>query len=350
MSKSTFGNGGFVLPTTLLLLAVLSMAAAYFAQWTQRGVEQATTHLAGSRGELEMESTRATLVYLLATRLYTRGGLMAELDQQLVKALAGLAGQRSIAATGDEIALDGRAYRGLGQSRFSLQDSGGLLGLNALNTRRFGRLLGLLDIPLEERSGLIAKLQDYTDLDDLHRLNGAEADAYRKAGRPGPPNRPLQTAWEGRMVMGWDGQPSLWKDHRLALLTTAIGGANINLNTSPVEVLGTLDGIDLDAARRIVAARPLSGLSDASRAIGRRLPLDPMTVVTLASNTMRLRLWHPNTNSQHVFVLQLTPMAEQGKPWENLFELELPFEHLQHQVLPTAAPGALLTTTDLVSD
>ena len=69
------GQGGFVLVAVLALLVVLSLLAAAVAVASQRAVAEAQLELDAFQGELDMLSTRDTLLFLASTQRMTLGGL-----------------------------------------------------------------------------------------------------------------------------------------------------------------------------------------------------------------------------------------------------------------------------------
>jgi len=95
----------------------------------------------------------------------------------------------------------------------------------------------LLGVAEDLQAPLVAKLKDYIDLDDLHRLNGAESFHYRQRNLPPPTNRFLSNPMECKRILGWAEQSGLWKDLALAQLTNTILPVNPNFNTAPVKVL-----------------------------------------------------------------------------------------------------------------
>lgn len=234
---------GFVLVLTLWVLVIVAIAAGYFAESVTRSVELAQQSGQNTRAMIDMAGTRAEILYRLGTTSITEYGM----------------------GRGDTlIHLDDRPYRGSGNTLLSLQDNRGLLNLNIVEDDRLQRLLGLLGIPAEQRGHLIDTLRDYTDADNLHRLNGAEEEEYLARNLPPPPNRTLLTPWEARRIIGWRDAPQLWQTGRLAELTTTLS-FGVNPNTAPAEVLATLPGITEEIARAVIARRKLSPIINAGQ-------------------------------------------------------------------------------------
>lgn len=332
-----------VLPATLWLLAAITVAAGYLSLWTSRAVDDAARLGAGVEAELAITSTQQTLLYLLATHPFNYGGLsLAGEDPASRQAVDPLL-SRSLEATGNEVRLDGTPYAGLGEARFAIQDQGGLVGLNALNPLRLERLLGQLGVPANQRQVLVARLQDYIDHDDLHRLNGAEAPDYRKRELPPPANRPLIAPWEARKVLGWNEQSALWDRQALPRLTSAKYGYSVNLNTSPVEVLQTIHGLGRKDARRLVEARPLKSLTQASLVLGRPLNVDPMATAFLSTDVLRISVWHPRARHRRVLAIELTPSSFNGRPWITEYELDFPLVETQPRIAPRTPASPLFS-------
>lgn len=227
---------GFVLVLTLWVLVIVAIAAGYFSERVARSVELAQQSKQNTRAMIDIAGTRAELLYRLGTTSLSLYGL----------------GQ-----SGAAIELNNQIYHGVGDTYLRLQDGRGLLNLNVVDDDRLQRLLGLLGIPAKQRGHLIDTLRDYTDADNLHRLNGAEVEEYLARNMPPPANSNLLTPWEARRIIGWRDAPQLWQTGRLAELTTTLSGG-VNPNTAPAEVLATLPGVTEEIAQAIIAQRKIS--------------------------------------------------------------------------------------------
>ncbi len=141
-----------------------------------------------------------------------------------------------------------------------IEDQQGLFNLNNLvrngkldvtQYARFQRLLAILGLPAQ----LAATLGDWIDADDVVQPDGGAEDAYYRAlDRPHlAADRPLVDTGTLALVRGFDAGVRA----RLAPFVTALPGITaINVNTAPAEVLAAVvDGLDLDAARSLVAHR-----------------------------------------------------------------------------------------------
>jgi DNA uptake protein ComE-like DNA-binding protein len=319
---------GFILVATLWLLALLTVAASYLAYWTTEAIDNAWREQQAWRAAIDAHGTQAAVLYLLSTQRFTVAGLTLELP------LTPANTEEFEQPVGNELTLDDRRYRGLGQTVFALQDEAGLVGLTYPNSTQLEQLLGLLGIPLEQRSPLIAKLQDYSDTDDLYRLNGAEARQYQERGQSPPPNRELLTAWEARAVLDWSGYEALWQSQRLPRLTTARVSNYPNPNTAPLLNLQTLTNVDVEAARRIVAGRPYLSYYALNVVVGAPLPIDELSFSLLPSESIRLTLSHPDWPGRREIHIELTPQNT-AQPWLIDYALDLPADND-----PTTSPPA----------
>ena len=288
---------GFVLVLTLWVMVIVAIAAGYFAQRVARAVELAQQSRQNTRALIDMASTRSEMLYRLASSTMTEYGL----------------GRGSTA-----IYLDDRPYRGEGNTLVRLQDSRGLLNLNLVDDGRLNRFLGLLGIEADQRSHLIDTLRDYTDADNLTRLNGAEADEYRAQGLPPPTNRDLVTPWQAKRIIGWRTTPELWQNARLTNLTTTNQSVGINPNTAPAEVLATLPGVTQEMAQIILAQRKLMPFTNEGQITQiTMMPLDlpmGMGVIAIPSDTLRITQSSPGLPWAIQYNIKLTPNS-QDAPW-----------------------------------
>lgn len=342
---------GFILVTTLWILTALTVAIGFFSLWAQRAVELTQFLQIDRQGQIDAQSTQATLIFLLATQQLTVAGLTTPSREPLAAESPSLPDEKPeeegdklpILPQGNEIALDDRVYYGLGSARFALQDQKGLINLN-FSRKLFIRLLGLLGVAGEEREGLLAKLDDYIDPDDLHRLNGAESYHYKQLGLPPPSNHLLRTPWEIKHVLGWQQQVSLWENNRWGQLTTVAGYTGApNFNTAPALVLQSFAGVDAESAARIIQTRQIQPFYTEEilyQTIGVNLGLDPLELNFFPAESIRLTLWQAGATRMRQIHLQLTPFADQKSPWQIEYTIELPFNALYAQT-PSDAPGTL---------
>jgi DNA uptake protein ComE-like DNA-binding protein len=278
---------GFVLVLTLWVLVIVSLAVAYFSERVTQAVQLAHQSRQNTNALIDMAGTRAEMLFRLGTTSLTEYGL----------------GRGSSA-----VALDNRSYQGQGNTQVRLQDNRGLINLNFAEDDRLQRFLGLLGIPAEQRPRMVDTLRDYTDPDNLHRLNGAEQDQYQALGLPPPSNANLITPWQAHSIIAWRDAPQLWQNSRLAELATVGLGAGINPNTAPAEVLATLPGITEEIARRIITRREQQPITN----IGQLAEIATLNAQQLADEVSFI----PSSS------LRMT-QSSQGIPWSLQYNLTL---------------------------
>ena len=266
MQSGNAAENGFILVFTLWFLAAITLAAGYFANWSQDKLAKVQTSVQELEDQKDMLSTRSTLLFLWTTQEFNNAGLVlpeskdeqSKRDEKKDKGRP--LGSSMPPITGDELHLDGTVYQGVGRIRFSLQDKAGLMGLNGVSRENMSELLGLKGVSSSERGPMVDKLLDYVDSDSYIRLNGAEKDAYLEEGLEPPPNRRLITSWELRKVMGWKHAASLWSHPVLPRLTSAVSGGSLNINTAPLLILQAQGGFTQRQALKIISSREKKSL------------------------------------------------------------------------------------------
>ncbi|MEG3191872.1 general secretion pathway protein GspK [Lysobacter sp. D1-1-M9] len=329
VSGGRVGNG-FVLIMVLAILVILSLLASTVAVISQRLREEQLQRQRQLQAQIDMASTRATVLYLLASQRMTFGGVTV--DERVVLSADERVSQRgedeliSLMPVGNELALEGSPYSGLGDIAFALQDDRGLLGINWTSP---AMLQGLV-AQAEGDSPAVATLQnlllDYQDADDLYRLNSAEREQYQSEGRAPPSNRVLATPMELRRVIGWDDALGFLDDAALSDTVTVSRNPRINVNTAPLTVLQALPGVDEAMAQRVVDYRklqPFVNLTSFYQLLG-TIPADDELLSLYPSQSGTLKLWSPLGGTVQVLHWTLTPYDDGGRPWREDYEFTLP--------------------------
>jgi len=343
------GQQGFVLIAVLALLVVLTLLASSVALSSRRAVSEAQADADQFQGELDTLSTQQTLLFMMSTQRTTLAGLTVDqtASSRPIAADEDVEGMSAM-PVGNEIRLDGTAYRGIGQAMFALQDGRGLISPNWAGDYLRQAFFRARKVPFEQWPGLEAKRLDYQDPDDLHRLNGAEEDEYRKAGLAPPINRPVATPLEFRRILGWNTLLSPMSDTELTSLFSVERSAILNINSAPAQVLAMLPGMDRDLAQRMVALRssvPFTSLA----AVRQLFPLDPAVEegLTLFSSTSgNLTLWDSRQGSSLLTHWTMTPFDDQGRPWRIDYEVILPRGEHTDPALASTPATPLFTTQD----
>ena len=287
---------GFVLVLTLWVMAIVAIAAAYFSEKVSAAVELAEKSRQNAQVAIDLASSRAEILYRLATTSMTVEGL-----------------GRGNAV----IALDNRPYRALGDTLIRLQDTRGLLNLNQTPDDRMLRFLGLMGIPAEQRNHLLDTLRDYTDADKLERLNGAEEPQYLARGLPPPTNNALATPMEVRRIIGWRDAPQLWQNNRFIDLVSTSKVMGLNPNTAPAEVLATLPGVTDALAQNLIKHRsqsPFMHIGQFAAVAGIPEQLLDMQIYVLPGDTIRITQSASGVQWGLQYSATLTPFGDKG-PW-----------------------------------
>lgn len=309
-------QSGFILATSLWIVAAVALLAALFHGYIERQVEQAASLQDRVRDNLALEGTAATLRYLLATRRVTFAGLTLRPSDQ--GGYISPEGFIDSSPVGGELRLDGAVYSGLGNIRFSIQDLAGQLGLNSpsgparmreILTRQVGRQAAL---------ELVAALEDYIDENRVRRINGAERGEYLFAGQREPTNWYLRTDTELNAVIGWEALLQsewgpFWRANAGISYTSVV-----NINTATPELLAELLYVDEIQANKLVAAReqyPFRSLDGVSETLGDRdSRWEEAGFRFYPGGDLQLKLWCEGCNSISVETLQLTENGYYG-PW-----------------------------------
>lgn len=285
---------GFILVATLWILAAITIAAGYFAERVNRSIELTRQKQNTAAQLVEFANTRADILFRLGTTPMSWYGLGEQ----------------------PAIALDNRPYRGAGDSLVRLQDNRGLLNVNFINIEMMSNFLWQLEVPFEKRAPLIDKLFDYTDVDDLRRLNGAEAAEYAALDLPPPPNDWLITPSQLANIIGWRDLAASAKNQRLLQLVTTGRIAGFNPNTAPLEILASLPGGSRGLAEKMSKLRREKPFISTVPMIdlGWNSSMDPESFIFFSSDSIRITHQNRNIPWMVQYNVTLTPMAENA-PW-----------------------------------
>lgn len=283
---------GYVLVTVLVAMVLLALVAARLDDRVGAFREVAGRWARWQQAQVDLAAARDELLFQITTRPLTPLGF----------------------AGAPLLRVDGRPYRLASGARVSVQDVRGLISIVSYDAGVLARFLAAHGVPEREAPALIDKLADYNDLDDLHRLNGAERDDYAAAGVPAPRNDWPISPFELSLVLGWRDHPALWE--RASDHFTAVRDAWLNPNTAPPAVLAALPGATAEGVQALLRVRE-QGYHVASAAAllgvaGIRLPDDP--VAFYPGLVYRLRLWRAEDARAVEYTVMLTPDSP-TLPW-----------------------------------
>lgn len=286
---------GFVLAATIWIIAIVTLVIGYFADQVNNSLALAQQKRNSIEQQLSFANTRAEVLFRLTTTPMSFYGL-------------------GLDAT-SAIRLDSTLYRGSGADVVQLQDERGLININFLDTFLLGCFLKGYGISYVSQTHLIDTLQDYTDEDNLRRLNGAESADYEKQKLPIPPNDYLLTPYQLKNLIGWRSMESLWKEASVTKFLSASRVSGLNPNTAPVEVLSCLPGVGVEHAEKLIQLRkenPLYMVSQLSKVTG--VGLDADAYLFFPSNSIRVTQTGEVATRMEQYVVTLTPMSD-AAPW-----------------------------------
>lgn len=239
LRQGRVARSGFALISVLWIVALLALATLAALSQARRAIDGAAA---------VEEAARA--------RALADGGAARAVHALLVFD-AGLAGW-----PGGTWALAG------GEVAVTVQDEGGLLDLNDAAEESLAALFRGLGTDRAAAAALAAAIADWRDDDQLARLGGGEADAYRRAGLTWRPRDGLfETVDEVRLVLGMP--PELFRSAR-PLLTVWGHRPEPDTDLAPLPLLQALAGLDEQRARGMMALRPQRPRFSASRSFGIR--------------------------------------------------------------------------------
>jgi hypothetical protein len=319
------------------------VAAAAVGEWYTRSLALAGDRVAGASSKADELSTRATLLYRIASSDLARSGIF------LTTAAAdpGPGASRTWVRDGSaDLVFDGMAYRGYGDTRFAVQDESGLRGLIPQSIGRTRDFLISRGVDYPKAELLAARLADYVDSDDLVRINGAEAADYRFHGLEPPPNRLLESVYELKGVMGWSELDSLWEDQDLFGEISLRWAGKPSAGTAPRGVLLRMPGATPDLVDGYIAMR--HGEGDVGDEVGewiRELALrDFFAAMPRPSNNLRLRFWRDGERQMREYSVQFTPGGQGNSPWiiEKNYRQPLARDQLSESAKTKTLPGFVL--------
>ena len=304
MSRAPSANkAGFALPSVLFVVAMVTLvflvaieSLTSLAQET-RGAKRAVLFQARAL------SLEADVAYAAATRPLGPAAVMR--------------GPR--AADAALLALDGTAYDAGAGLTVATQDEAGLINLDDLPPSAMPRLFAALGVSHDGQAAMTDRLGDYLDADDLKRPQGAEADDYRHAGLPDPPNGPLRRRDQLLGLMGWPGtvDRAAWRafaDNVIADPSSIT--ANINTATpAMLEVVYGLTPAQVQAALARRAQAPFTALTDMGRTVGLGLPGDAELVYTMPSGRFAVKIEDQGAGLAYRSRILLSPEDGQRPFW-----------------------------------
>ena len=326
--RAAVSQAGFALVVALWLVAFLAFAASLLALWVGRSTEDARLLRQRVHEETMLADAKASVLFAFLVQPLTGRGLEVATSLADLRQASQLAVVQpfNAGAIGESfVALDDLPYRFGDSLEIRIQDLRGLININLATREELMRLLARLGVDQDKLDPLVAKLQDFTDQDDLVRLNGAERDDYVREGLSLPANAPVRTIWEARRVLGWRSEPALWSKGALAEVSTASATVGYNLNTAPALVLEVVAGMTAEAAAEAVMIRrktpPVT--PEALLGFGALFVIpDPLRFIPFPSDAFRVTFTHRPSGRRVQMAFALTGTSYEA-PWRIDYQLDL---------------------------
>jgi type II secretory pathway component PulK len=311
-------QAGFVLPVTVMLLALVAVGVALMSQSSDQLRTLVTASRQEQQASVAAHNALAQAVFLSSTLQRRRDKL-------------------------GSIVIDGRYYRTADGTYVSYLDGGAQLNLMRARPVEVAALLRALGLPEGQAEVLSDTLADYIDADSLTRVNGAEAAEYAAAKLPAPRNGQLLTVTELQRIIGWRDLDAATM--RLVLAHVSLGSLNaVNRHTVKAPVLAAMGGADIEQARQLIAQRdagnPLN--IESLPAIARGSYLAVARYITQPSTTLLVTVCPPAV--AWCQLSSLTSTTDEGdSPWHLDYSLRqmrtvpLPPTN-QVDILPEQAP------------
>lgn len=151
---------------------------------------------------------------------------------------------------------DGRAYEFPFEGalvRVEITNESGKIDLNVADSSILIPLFISVGVDQTRAEALADAIQDWRDVDDMPRANGAEAPQYAQAGLDyAPTNKPFQTVSEVQQVLGMTYE--IYRSIEPAI-TVYSGNRLPNPAFAPIEALRAIPGMTEALAQQIIAAR-----------------------------------------------------------------------------------------------
>ena len=264
-------------------------------------------------GELAIASARAQVLFLLTTVARSRYGLGSLPDRS--------------------VALDGRPYRIGKDVLVSLQDARGLISLNSssldgVGRVRLERLLATYDLEPVTVTGFVDTILDYSDTDDLRRINGAEKEEYASAGKKDAiRNADLLVPTEMARILGVSGNATLWGEDPLIGHVNTLRVSLFNPNSAGWRALVAATGITEEIAKSLVKTRRSGETPDISSMVFTGAINNPFeqggAVSLFPSETIIVTLQYVGSPSGVRLSVKHTP-ASASSPWLIQYAYKVP--------------------------
>lgn len=257
----------------------------------------------------------------------------------------------SAAETDRFIGLDGRDYllRGADDHYIRIFDGKGLINLNFTTPDVLRRVLSISVADELTTNSLTDTLLDYLDMDELHRLHGAEEDDYVRLGLRPPADGLVITPYEIQQTLGWSSLKDLWQADLKDPLFTACRSFGFNPNTAiEPTLIANLPGVGPDGIKAIIAQRqirPFANAFEMSTISGTPFDVTAFAMSVIAGQCFVIEVNDDTDHQRLRFSLTLQP-TDLTRPWRTDYILRIPAK--SGRAVPLRKPGEVLPSPEEV--
>jgi general secretion pathway protein K len=193
-------------------------------------------------------------------------------------------------------------------------DLGTKLNINDLSEDELKTFFGFVLNDYVTADALAQSIMDWTDVDDMARLHGAEKDEYIKAGLLAlPTNGPFREIEDLQFVKGMT--PEIYA--KVSPYLTTLGEGLVNLNSAPAAVMKVLPGMSDQILSTILSLRSqgqrIMSVAEVMGAVNRGRRMTPAQAAQQAQSTQALSA-RAAVNSNDVLVSIVSRSGPQARP------------------------------------
>jgi general secretion pathway protein K len=193
-------------------------------------------------------------------------------------------------------------------------DLGTKLNINELSEDELKTFFGFVLNDYVTADGLAQSIMDWTDVDDIARLHGAEKDDYIKAGLLAlPANGPFREIEDLQFVKGMT--PEIYA--KVSPYLTTLGTGLVNLNSAPAAVMKVLPGMSDQILSTILSLRSqgqrIMSVAEVMGAVNRGRRMTPAQAAQQAQSSQALSA-RAAVNSNDVLVSVVSRSGPQARP------------------------------------
>lgn len=327
-AKKNLEKSGFILPAVLAVLAMIGLVTIGALLALRSATDAVVSAKAMANLDRAAATAEARVAFLLATQPIGMAGFRVNGARISLAQEEGYAPfQFSVTDAqfiGTPLKADGRPYRlESGQTMptpvmVELQDTGGLLNLNAAGAPGLARLLTNLGASAGDARRLAAKAADFTDTDNDVRFEGAEGNDYRRQGQRSPPNKSVIRIQDMYRIPGW--LPQGVNITRFEELVTTTIPRDTNINVAPREVLQAVFNINANQAAAAIRARenaPFQSIQQFQSAVSGSVDSSDEAIYTFSGQTYRLRIQAQSGGPILERLLEMAPRNTLRPIWVN---------------------------------